>query len=302
MILPRKLSPHPDTLLKLFVFVDDLFQFIDSKQLLLPETSVSGRNPKLSVSELITLSLYRYVVKSADWKHYWDFIQGYHNSEFTSLPDYSNFLKQQKQYLGVIGMMLNLLLALNRVHYTNSSENIMFVDSSDIPVCSNKRISKHKVCRRHAKRGKTTKGWFYGFKLHIVCDTDGNLLSVRISSGNIDDRKMLESLLKELTGLLIGDAGYVSEPMRKKLEKQDIQLFTAVRKTMKRLMTKAQHYTLKRRQRVETTIGVLKQRLSLVTSLPRSVLGHQVHYMLVCLSYCLGRMSSLRLSSGLYLS
>jgi hypothetical protein len=199
-------------------------------------------------------------------------------------------------------MMLNLFLALNRVHYNSRSEKIMCVDASDLPVCTNKRIFNHKVCRTHARRGKTTKGWFYGFKIHIVCDTKGNLLSIRMSTGNINERKMLDSLLKDLKGLLVADAGYVSEPIRKKLEKQDIQFFTAVRGYMKKLMTKAQHYTLKRRQRVETTIGVLKQRLGLVTSLPRSVLGHQVHYLLECLSYCLGRLSQERLTAGLHLS
>jgi Transposase DDE domain len=44
-------------------------------------------------------------------------------------------------------------------------EGIGFVDSTSIIVCQPKRISQHKVFKAIARIGKTTKGWFYGFKL-----------------------------------------------------------------------------------------------------------------------------------------
>ena len=130
-----------------------------------------------------------------------------------------------------------------------------------------------------------------------MCDTSGNLLSVKITAGNVDDRKMVEVLLKDLVGLLVCDAGYVSERLRTKLQEKDVHFFTAVRANMKRLMTASQHQLLKRRQRVESVFSVLKSRLGLVTSLPRSVLGYQLHYLFTLLAYCVGRMLTYRLTA-----
>jgi hypothetical protein len=281
-----KLSPHPEALLKLYVFIDDFVKSIESKQLKLTgKVNPQGNKPKLSVSELITLSIYRYVMKYQDWKNYWKFVKGYHTSEFAELPDYSNFLIQQKQHLSLVALMLNLLMAMNRVAYGKGKQKIMFVDTTDLPVCTNKREFTHKVCMKHARKGKTTKGWFYGFKLHLVCDLSGNLLSIRISAGNVDGRPMLGSLLKDLTGLLVADAGYVSKPWFTKLKQQNVHLFYAVKTNMKKLMTVKQHQLLKLRQRVESVFSVLKLRLGLVSTLPRSVSGYQFHYLMVCLTY-----------------
>jgi hypothetical protein len=35
-----------------------------------------------------------------------------------------------------------------------------------LAVCDNRRISRHKAFKGVAARGKTSMGWFYGFKLH----------------------------------------------------------------------------------------------------------------------------------------
>lgn len=293
------LSPHPEALLKLFVFVDDFVELIERKQLKLSgKVNPQGNKPKLSVSELITLSIYRYVMKYQDWKNYWKFVVGYHPGEFAELPDYSNFLVQQKQYLSLVSLMLNLLLAMNRVAYGQGKQKIMLVDTTDLPVCTNKREFTHRVCRKHARKGKTTKGWFYGFKLHLVCDLSGNLLSIRISAGNVDGRPMLGSLLKDLVGLLVADAGYVSSKWVTKLKKQDIHLFTAVKANMKKLMTVKQHQLMKLRQRVESVFSVLKLRLGFVSTLPRSVPGYQFHYLMVCLAYCISCLGSPVLIGG----
>jgi hypothetical protein len=290
------LSPHPDVLLNLFYFVDDLVLFIQQRHPQLKGLILPGPDPNLTPSEIITLSIYRYAMKSGNWKSYWQFILGYHKSEFPSLPDYSTFLKAQKRYVTLIGLVLNLLLAMNRRHYMGGREKIMFGDSSELPVCGIKREFSHKVCKAHAMKSKSTKGWFYGFKIHIVCDTSGDLLSVKVTAGNVDDRKMVLSLLKDLVGLLICDAGYLSEKLRIKLQKRDVHFFTGVRANMKKLMTASQHQLLKRRQRVESVLSVIKSRLGLVTSLPRSVLGYQLHYLLTCLAYCVGRMMMYRLT------
>lgn len=279
--------PHPDTLFQLYFFCSEFLAFFQAHQVTLPSTgALSGRHSKLSVVENMTISLYQEVTKQPDIKSYYHFIKGYHSKEFPCLPDYSNFLKQQKRLLPLFGLLLNFCMLLNRMHYKNSQFHLMFVDGSEVPVCTNKRIFTHKVAKEIAQRGKSTKGWFYGFRLHVLSDAQGNLLGIRITPGNVDERKQVLNLLKGLSEILVGDAGYVSNPLQNKLAKLHVWFLTGVRKTQKKLMTKTNHLLLKARQRVETTIGILKQRMGLVTSLPRSIKGLQVHFLLVCLAYC----------------
>jgi len=293
-----KIVPRPDTLVQIFFFVSEILRFVELRCPRLAGKHSIGRHSKLTHAENISLSLYRSVMKQPDTKSYYEFVKGYHTSEFSHLPDYSNFLKQQKQLLPLTSLLLHVLMAINRSNFKNSKEYLMFVDGSEIPVCTNKRIFTHKVAYGVAARSKSTKGWFYGFRLHILCDKYGNLLGVKITPGNIDERKMVVKLLHDLQGVLVADAGYISTALHKKLQRLNVWFLTGVKRNQKKLMTKANHLLLKARQRVETTIGILKQRLGLVTSLPRSIKGFQVHFLLVCLSYCVfGLLKRKRLSA-----
>ena len=53
-------------------------------------------------------------------------------------------------------------------------------------------------------------GWFFGFKLHLICNEHGELLSFMITPGDVDDRKPLEckSFVEFVYGKLVGDKGY----------------------------------------------------------------------------------------------
>ena len=44
-------------------------------------------------------------------------------------------------------------------------------------VCHNKRITRNKMFRDYAERGKSTMGWYFGFKLHLICNERGELLN-----------------------------------------------------------------------------------------------------------------------------
>jgi hypothetical protein len=76
-----------------------------------------------------------------------------------------------------------------------------------IKVCHNRRISRHKTFSNIAQRSKTSVDWFYGFKLHIIINDEGELINCFISSGNLDDRKGLLKMANSLNGnvLLIKD-------------------------------------------------------------------------------------------------
>lgn len=73
-------------------------------------------------------------------------------------------------------------------------------------VCHNCRISRNKVFKDFAARGKTSIDWFFGFKLHIVVNEHGEILNAIVTPGNIDDRKPIPDLFSGLFGKIFADA------------------------------------------------------------------------------------------------
>ena len=84
-----------------------------------------------------------------------------------------------------------------------------------------------------AGRGKTSVGWFYGFKLHITVSECGELLAWFITAGNIDDRRPVPGLARKLLGKLFGDQGYISSPLKSLLKEQGVEFLTKLKKNMK---------------------------------------------------------------------
>lgn len=112
---------------------------------------------------------------------------------------------------------------------------ISFNDSTVLRVCHNKRIKRNKVFKGMAKEGKSTVGWFFGFKLHLIINDRGEIQSFYLSQGNVDDRsvKAITSMTKNLFGKLFGDKGYISQALSDMLFGNGVQLITAVRRNMK---------------------------------------------------------------------
>ena len=104
-----------------------------------------------------------------------------------------------------------------------------------LKVCDNHRINTHHVFSEYAKKGKSSMGWFYGFKLHLVINDEGEILSFCLTSGNIDDRNetVMNSLTKEIFGKLFADRGYISQKLFEKLLERNITLVTRAKKNMK---------------------------------------------------------------------
>ena len=129
--------------------------------------------------------------------------------------------------------VLTLLTLYLHVNFGEWS-GISFVDSTRGRVCDNKRISSHRVFREHAACSKTSMGWFYGFKLHLIINEKGDLLGFEVSPGNTDDRQPLWELSGDVFfGSLIGDKGYISKDLREHLSEAGINLVYKVRKSMK---------------------------------------------------------------------
>jgi len=188
------------SLLELFVEVDDFCQTFErwgaAQQL--PGKVKRGPEPSLSASEIMTIVIYFHQTGYRDFKHFYQkHVCKQLAEEFPKLVSYGRFIELMPSVL------LGLCAYLQRRF--GSCTGIAFIASTSLAVCHNRRISRHKVFKNLAARGKTTMGWFYGFKLHLVVNEVGELLAVHLTPGNVDDRKPLEGMSRNLFGKLFGD-------------------------------------------------------------------------------------------------
>jgi hypothetical protein len=121
--------------------------------------------------------------------------------EFPSLVSYTRFVEFFPSALIPLCVYLHACLG--------TCSGVSFVDSTRLAVCHNRRIQQHRVFRGLAARGKTSVDWFFGFKLHLVFNDQGELLTFTLTAGNVDDRAPVPSFAKRLFGKLFGDKGYL---------------------------------------------------------------------------------------------
>jgi Transposase DDE domain len=253
------------SLLEMFYDVDT-FCMSMAKPLETKQIAQKKRGPqaKLWMSEIITLMIHFHQSHYRDFKAYYtEYVCQQLRSEFPGLVSYTRFVELMPGALGTMTLYLFSRLGQTR--------GIAFIDSTPIPVCHNKRIFHHKVFEGLAARGKNSMGYFWGFKLHLVVNDQGELLSFLLSPGNVDDRKPVPSLVKPLWGKLFGDKGYISQPLFEQLFAKNLQLITFPKKKPEtRLMPLFDKLLARKRSMIETINDQLKNISQIVHTRHRS--------------------------------
>lgn len=263
----------------IYCFVDDFIKNLENN---FPAISSSKLKPGvsnyLSISEVLTILLGYYDSCCDCFKHYYqEVIMRCHTGDF-KLVGYHHFTKLIGRSLPYLAILLHWLL--------KKCTGLSFVDATSIAVCKDYRINSHKVFRAVAARSKTTKGWFFGLKLHLIIDPDGNLIKVSFSSGNKDDRKGLKGMISGIFGKVFGDRGYISQELVAYLHTQGIQLITRVKKNMKNiLMPMTDKVMLLKRVLIESVIAKLKFLDKLEHSRHRSVINAFSHMVSCLINY-----------------
>lgn len=209
------------------------------------------RASRLSLSEMLTIvvGFHESGYRTFKW-YYMSLLEG-HSQEFPNLISYSRFVECLPHLTGP--MAAYLMSRFGEV------TGIAFIDSSALAVCGNKRITRNRVFEGHAKLSRTTIGWFFGFKVHLIINDRGELLSIRVTPGNVDDRTPVCSMCRNLIGKLFGDKGYLSTQLTATLLDQGIRLVTGLRKNMKeKLLPLWDKLLLRKRSLIETVIDQLK--------------------------------------------
>lgn len=197
---------------------------------------------------------------------------------------YKTLVMSINRCLELLKKVLNVLLISNRYH----SHLVKHVDATDLPVCSLRKAKSHKTMRSIATKSKSSKGWYYGLKLHLTIDLEGLILASQITSANADDREILKRINKDLAGIFIADAGYVSSKLERELFVENKRvLYTCMRTNMKKIATFDDIELLKTRMRIEDHFGNLKEFHNLTSTVCRSINGYLVNYLTSIISYIL---------------
>ncbi len=261
------------SILELFCDVDDFCQRLARAEnaKLLGVGRKRGPTPRLSMSQVMTILIHFHQSHYRDFRAYYrQHVCTHLRSEFPGLVSYTRFVELIPAALNPLGYYL-----LSRFGQTRG---VAFIDSTPIPVCHNRRIARNRVFASMAARGKSSMGWFYGFKPHLIVNDQGALLSFGLTPGNVDDRKPAPQMAERLWRKLVGDCGYISQPLFEQLFARGVQLITPLRKNMRnRLVVLADRLLTRKRSLIETINEQLKNVSQIVHTRHRSPINFLVN-------------------------
>jgi Transposase DDE domain len=241
--------------LPVFCDVDDfcrVFEPVMRAKLLPARPRQRNRKSGLCLSEVMTILIGFHRSGYRHFKAYYEEeVEVHQTNDFPGLVSYTRFIDLVPETLLPMCVYLHSRFG--------QCSGVSFIDSTKLSVCHNRRIWSHQVMAELAARGKTSVDWFYGFKLHLVTNDCGELLAVKITPGNVDDRAPVPDLVAGLFGKLFGDKGYISQSLFEQLYAEGVQLITRLKTNMKeRLITFFDKLLLRKRSIIESVIDQLK--------------------------------------------
>ncbi|WP_230594900.1 IS982 family transposase [Orientia tsutsugamushi] len=208
------------------------------------------------LAELLTIAIYFYVSPCKDCKNYYLYYLSHKYKRYFCLPSYSRIIQLWPR------MLLPLAILM---HYLKGEETgIYYIDSTKLAICHNKHIFSNRVFNKISKIGKSSYGWFLCFKLHLIINNKGEIMSVKITKGNKSDLSVASVISKGLSGKLFGDKAYISKELFHQLLTNGLRLFTNLRKDMKIYLLDIQdNRLLNKRSLIESVFNVLKKHMLL---------------------------------------
>jgi hypothetical protein len=237
------------------------------------------REKSLSPSEIMTLVIYFHASGYRNFKmFYCEHVALYLKEMFPKLLSYNRFVEIMPSVLTALSAYL-----LSRM---DKPSGIAYIDSTKIEVCGKKRISRNKVFSGLGEIGKSSMGWFFGFKLHLITNEQGGLLAVKVTPGNVDDRVPVDKMTEKLQGKLFGDKGYLSQKLFEVLFQRGLQLVTTVKRNMKnKLMPMVDKILLRKRSIIETINDQLKNISQIEHTRHRSVINFMINLLCGLIAY-----------------
>jgi hypothetical protein len=270
-------------LTQLFCDIDDYVKALNQSTgknnfLITHSKSSRGTAARMSLSELMTILVLYHSSGFKNFKYFYFYLLQNHRGDFPQLLSYSRFVE----------WIPYCLLPLTHFLKTNFApcSGISFIDSTSISVCRNIRINRNKVFKGIANRGKTSMGWFFGLKLHLIVNEKGDILNLKITAGNTHDKVPVKDLCSNLFGKLYGDKGYLGSKLFEELFSEKLELITNIRGNMKNKLLKIyDKLMLRKRFIIETIFDQLKNISDIEHSRHRSPTNFLVNLIAGLVSY-----------------
>src|SRR4029453_11630893 len=208
--------------------------------------------PHFSDAEVLTVALLQGVFEVATLKQTYRLVAQNWGTAFPQLPSYKQWLTRGPHLVPQVGR----LLATTGSHAYQAAR-LYLIDSNPIPLCQPIRHGRVRLLRDEgAYFGKSSKGGFFGFKLHLLRHIDGRVLNIVLTPGNCDDRLPALLLVQAVDGgVTLGDLGYRGPECAQHLAEEAAMLLIT------RDRAPEQKFLLSQvRQGIETTFSQLWQR------------------------------------------
>ena len=276
-----------DKVTEIFCMADDFCEFFDA---MLAKYTIKEqkkreyhRNGTLSKAEVMVIMILFHNSGYRCLKHFYlEHVCRRLRHLFPEVVSYNRFVELEKDVAVPLALFIKKVLL-------GKCTGISFVDSTPLRVYKNQRIHIHKTFKGIAQRGKCSMGWFFGFKLHLICNEKGELLNFMITPGDVDDRKPLDhkAFVEFLYGRLVGDKGYIGKELFQRLFVDGIQLITKLKSNMKgAVMSMSDRLLTRKRAIIETINDELKNIAQVEHSRHRSFDNFIVNMLGALAAYC----------------
>lgn len=241
-------------LVLLYTTIDDLLKMQEHRG----EWRRSNHKPRFTDAEVLTIALMQSYFRTDTLKRAYLLVKANDPTAFRELPSYKQWLDRLHRLAGQTGeMIFSVPLKIE-----DFEQEVYLIDSYPVRMCESIRHGRVNLLRdQGASFGKSSTGWFFGFKLHVVTTLKGKIIAAVMTNGNVDDRdgaRMLAGYLEE-GGLCLADLGYRGDDFQLKLfEEEGVLLLT--RRDMARAELKKLHSQM--RSRIETTFSQLWRRFT----------------------------------------
>jgi hypothetical protein len=268
-------------LTEIFIACDDFCQEFQHYSISQAYQQPERKERQMSDSEMMSILIFYHHSGMRCFKYYYEQIILKLLSSYWQKPyAYAAFIAQIPR----VNLLLFAFLSACRLATTTQAN---YIDSTKLVVAHNRRKQKNKTFKALARTGKTSTGWFFGFKLHAVINQQGQLVVFRITPANVADnnQNLLTQLLQRLKGFLYGDKGYLTA-LADKFKERGLELITKYRKTMGlQPLSYQKYYYLQHRGLIETVFDCLKNLCNLDHTRHRSPLNFFVNIWSALLAY-----------------
>jgi len=233
------------------------------------------RKPKMTDLQVISLSCIMEALGIDSENLLWSKLKTDYPGLFPDLICRSRFNRRRRRLQGHIMKVQDKISE----RLENQSQ-AMVIDSVPIPVIKLAREKSYKAFRKDFDTAPAkgysavNKGWFIGYKLHVVIFDNGVVQQSGITKGNIHDINFLKSITKlPADKQLLGDRAYRSKPLQMDLfENFNVKLRVPFRINQHDYKKHPKKYKSKR-QMVETFFSQMCDQLNLKRNYAKSYDG-----------------------------